>query len=31
MANGEMDKIDETAWNPLDTITQKCRKKSMNY
>lgn len=31
MANGEMDKIDETAWNLLAIITQKCRKKSMNY
>lgn len=31
MANGEMDKIDETAWKLLATTTQKCRKKSMNY
>ena len=30
--NGEWgtDKIDETAWKPLATTTQKCKKKSMN-
>ena len=31
--NGEWgtDKIDETDWRLPATITQKCRKKSMNY